>query len=69
MEPNRQAGVIAVQAGDLALQPAEPDYDFVKLLALCRLFCADSPQHIQDKISPFIAHNLLPMTSNRDDAR
>jgi hypothetical protein len=55
-----------MQPGNLTFEPAEPDDYLIQLLALRRLLGADRPQHVQNEVGPFVAHNLLPVTKARE---
>ena len=54
-----------MQPGNLAFKPAEADDYFVQLFALRCLLGADCPQHVKDKVRPFVAHNLFSVTNTR----
>ncbi len=66
VQTHGQTGVIAMQSGNLALKPAEPDDNFIQFLALRRLLGADRAQHVQNKIGSLVAHNLLSLTNTRE---
>jgi hypothetical protein len=52
------SGEIKLHPGEISLERAEPGNDFVKLLIMLILLAADSSQHVEDQISPFVAHSV-----------
>jgi hypothetical protein len=49
---------IQLHPGEISLECAKPRYHLVKLLIMLILLAADRSQHVQDQVSPFVAHGF-----------